>query len=188
MENLQIRLQNLCSRDSKGFQALNNVDKEKPIPSIPFSKGQMEHLSKLFSGSSTSSSSLMAQKGTTLTSYSGLTDKGEPWIIDSGASDHMSSCEKMFLSCSPCAGNQRVKIIDGSYSVVARIGSTDIGPNITLRAVLHVPKRSYNLLSISKITKDVDSVVNFSSFLRVFQDRTSGRRIGSGKELSGLLL
>ena len=45
---------------------------------------------------------------------------------------------------------------------------------------------SCNLLSISKITKDLNCVVNFSHSVCVFQDQISRKRIGSAREFDGL--
>lgn len=151
-----------------------------------FSKDQIEQLRKMLAIPQASSTSLMAQKGTLLTAFGGLTKQGEPWIIDSGATDHMTGCEKLFSSYNPSPGNHKVRVADGSLSVVAGTGTIKISSNITLKAVLHVPNLSCNLLSISKITKDLDCVINFSASTCVFQDRTSGRRIGSAKEVDGL--
>ncbi|KAG6518776.1 hypothetical protein ZIOFF_022257 [Zingiber officinale] len=35
-----------------------------------------------------------------------------PWIIDSGATDHMSSCSHPFDTYSPCSGNEKIRIVD----------------------------------------------------------------------------
>ena len=42
-----------------------------------------------------------------------------PWIIDSGAFDHMTDAHHLFSTCSPCAGNLKVKIANGTLSLVA---------------------------------------------------------------------
>ena len=72
-----------------------------------------------------------------------------PWIIDSGASDHMTSTSNFFLSYTPCAGHEKVRIADGTFSPIAGKGSVQISPSICLKSVLHVPKLACNLLSVS---------------------------------------
>ena len=139
----------------------------------------------MLSASSSSSTSLIEKNCTIMTTYGSLTEKGEPWIIDSRATDHMTRCEKMFTAYAPSPGNHRVKIADGSFSVIASVGTIKISPNISLQAV-HVPNLSCNLLSISEITKDLNCVVNFSPSVCVFQDQISGKRIGSAREFDGL--
>ena len=74
----------------------------------------------------------------------------------------------MFTTYAPSPGNHQVKIADDSFSVVVGVGIVKINPNISLQAVLHVLNLSCNLLSISKITKDLNCVVNFSHSVCVF--------------------
>ncbi|RVW20671.1 hypothetical protein CK203_112325 [Vitis vinifera] len=62
-----------------------------------------------------------------------------PWIIDSGATDHMTGSSQIFSSYKPCAGNKKIKIADGSLSAIAGKGSVFISPSLTLHNVLHVP-------------------------------------------------
>ena len=80
----------------------------------------------------------------------------------------MTSCQRLFQSYTPSPGNHKVKVVDGSYSVVAGVGSIKINSTITLNSVLHIPSLSCNLISISKITKELNCVVNFSSSMCVF--------------------
>ena len=150
-----------------------------------------EHLEKLYKlltptssfGSITESgSSHLEQKGTFLTALSGVIKEPKPCIIDSGATDHMIGCAKLFSSYTPSPGNVKVKIADGSLSTVAGTGSIEIYPNIVLNSVLHVLKLSYNLISISKLTRDQNCIAIFSQYLCDFQDRISGRRIGTARE------
>ena len=94
------------------------------------------------------SSGSLAQKGTLLTALSTMSHI-TPWIIDSGASDHMTYAHHLFSAYSPCVGNLKVKIADGTLSSVASKESIRISKSITLNPVLHVPNLSCNLLSIS---------------------------------------
>ncbi|RVW30585.1 hypothetical protein CK203_086063 [Vitis vinifera] len=63
-----------------------------------------------------------------------------PWIIDSGASDHMANSSKAFSNYIPCPGNQKIKIADGALVTVAGQGDVFLTSSLTLRNVLHVPK------------------------------------------------
>ncbi|WP_409241125.1 hypothetical protein, partial [Escherichia coli] len=56
-------------------------------------------------------------------------------IIDSGATDHMTGFSKLFSSYSPFAGNKRIKIVDGSLSVIAGIGTIKLTLLLTLHDV-----------------------------------------------------
>ena len=57
-----------------------------------------------------------------------------------------------------------------------------------LQSVLHVPNLDYNLLSISKLTKDLNCITKFSSHLCEFQALNSERTIGSAEMCAGLYL
>ena len=91
----------------------------------------------------------------------------------------MTRYEKLFTSYILSFRNHKVKIKDGSFLVVVGIGTIEINPNITLKSVIHMPKLSCNFLSISKITKDLNCVVNFSPSICIFQDMILKRTIGS---------
>ena len=67
----------------------------------------------------------------------------------------MTSSSQLFSSYSPCVGNKKIKIVDGSLYVIADMGSVIISPTLTLHKILHVPNLSFNLLSISKLTSDL---------------------------------
>lgn len=71
----------------------------------------------------------------------------------------MTGCSKLLSTYTPCAGNKKVKIVDGSLSAIARTEAVKISPSITLHDVLHVPKLSCNLVSISKITNNLNVVL-----------------------------
>ncbi|XP_057951969.1 uncharacterized protein LOC131146397 isoform X2 [Malania oleifera] len=108
--------------DSHTYQATAEETQEPSTNSdaIPFAKEQLEHLYKLFQSpklSLTPSCSLV-QKGNSLaTAFLGvIPDSVHSWIIDFGATNHMTGCSKFFSSYSPCAGNKKVKIADGSLS------------------------------------------------------------------------
>lgn len=154
------------------------------IPS--FTKEQLEQLQKLLTP--IPSSSLLAQKGIFQipTVFHASAKVPDPWIIDSGATDHMTGCIHFFSSYAPSPDHFKVRIADGSLSVVAGMGTIKITPSIILKSVLHVPKLSCNLLSVSQITKDLNCVANFSHSSCEFQDLISGRRIGSAREHGGL--
>ncbi|KAK2997364.1 hypothetical protein RJ639_025480 [Escallonia herrerae] len=85
-----------------------------------------------------------------------------------------------------CPRNKKIKIADGSLSTIAGTGSIVLSPSITLHNVLHVPKLSCNLLSISKLTNDLKYQANFYSTRCEFQEMVSGRMIGSARASDGL--
>ena len=154
-----------------------------------FTKEQLSHLYKLFQSPQFSNPSCsLAKKGNYFIAALSCKNLNPycSWIIDSGATDHMTGSLKLFCSYNPCAGNKKIKIADGSLSVIAGIGSIVISPSLTLHKVLHVPNLSCNLLSISKLTRDLNCQVNFFPSYFDFQELTSGKTIGSARESGGL--
>ena len=161
--------------DSRALQTVNNdsqkqqVDFETPA----FTKEQLSQLYKLFKSSqfSITPTCSFAQNGNLLTVALSCktSDPSCSWIIDSRATEHMTSSSQLFSSCSPCAGNKKIKIDDGSLSVIAGMGSVIISPTLTLHKVLHIPNLSCNFLSISKLTSDLKCRANFFPFSMSFR-------------------
>ncbi|KAA0066678.1 UBN2_3 domain-containing protein [Cucumis melo var. makuwa] len=106
-------------------------------------------------------------------------DGKNPWILDSRAIDHLKGSSKHFISYVPCAGNEKIRIADGSLALIAGKGQIVPSDGFTLQSVLHVPKLSYNLLSISKITRELHCKAIFLSVSVYFQDMSSRRTIGT---------
>ncbi|PON66130.1 hypothetical protein PanWU01x14_111810 [Parasponia andersonii] len=102
----------------------------------------------------------VAQAGSTPSANSSFSPFA-PWIIDSSTSDHMTSLSHLFITYSPYPINKKFKIADGSMSPITGKGSIKISKKIELKFVLHVPKFSCNLLSISKLSRDSNCRVIF---------------------------
>ena len=73
----------------------------------------------------------------------------------------MTNAHHLFSTYSPCVGNLKVKIADGTLSPIAGKGSIRIYESITLNPVLHVPNLSCNLLSNSQLTKQSNCLAKF---------------------------
>ncbi|KAA0051253.1 Beta-galactosidase [Cucumis melo var. makuwa] len=69
-------------------------------------------------------------------------------IAQSGSSEH-------FISYAPCVGNEKIRIVDSSLAPITGKGQIAPSDSFTFQNVLHVSKLSYNLLSISKITREL---------------------------------
>lgn len=59
----------------------------------------------------------------------------------------------------------KVRIVDGYYSFVARNGNIPATSNLLLSFILHVLNFTLNLLSISHLTKSLNCSVTFSLLL-----------------------
>lgn len=108
------------------------------------------------------------------------------WILDSGATDHMTPSSKQFSTYSPCPSNKKIVTADGTLVTVAGIGDIQLNHFITLKRVLHVPKLSMNLVSIQKLTNDLSCNVIFQNDCCIFQNKESGMTIGRARERNGL--
>lgn len=89
-----------------------------------------------------------------MTALSSVSEKQELWVIDSRASDHITGCESFFSSYAPSFNTFKVRMADGWLSTVVGTGTIKISPKIVQENVR--PKLSCNLLSLSKITKDLN--------------------------------
>src|SRR4051812_14758705 len=95
----------------------------------------------------------------------------ETWIVDSGATNHMTHSSTEFISYTPCPSNKKIVTADGTFITVAGKGDIPLSQNLILRDVLHVPKLSAKLLSIHKLTTDLQCLVTFTPTLCKFQDQ-----------------
>ena len=95
-------------------------------------------------------------------------EKSQSWIVDSRASNHMTGDKSIFHRLLACGNSPHVRIADGTLSKVMGIGTVIASKNLTLHSVLYLPKLNCNLLSVSKLIKDMDCVAKFRSNTCVF--------------------
>jgi len=98
----------------------------------------------------------------------------------------MTYASNFFHTYTPCPSTRKITVADETTTTVAGVGDIHITPSLVLKNVLHVPKLSTNLMSIQKLTKDLNCHVTFYPSYCDFQDQDSGRRIGRAKEKDGL--
>ena len=92
-----------------------------------------------------------------------------------GNAHHMTNAHHLFSTYSPCVGNLKVKITDGTLSPIAGKGSICIYESITLNPIRHVPNLSCNLLSNSQLTKQSNCLAKFLSLIVLFRTYHRGR-------------
>ncbi|KAG7543853.1 Reverse transcriptase RNA-dependent DNA polymerase [Arabidopsis thaliana x Arabidopsis arenosa] len=107
------------------------------------------------------------------------------WIIDSGASHHVSYDKNLFESLSDGLSSA-VTLPTGSNVNIAGIGVIKLNAQITLTNVLYIPEFRLNLLSVSQLTRASKSRVFFDEECYIIQDHTKEQTIGRGKEIGGL--
>ncbi|RVW36465.1 Retrovirus-related Pol polyprotein from transposon TNT 1-94 [Vitis vinifera] len=109
-----------------------------------------------------------------------------PWILDSGASDHLSGNKDLFSSITTTSALPNVTLANGSQTVAKGIGLPLPLPSLPLTSVLYTPECPFNLISISKTTRTLNCSITFSDKFVTLQDRSTGKTIGIGRESQGL--
>lgn len=160
------------SRDDRGI-IISKDDYEKFIQS------------QISTGTHTSAIAMTSPSTGTPTAFVSTTTP-RTWVIDSGASAHMTGDAGILNSICPVNTFSTVKLADGSQSIITGIGNSSLLPTLSLDSVLHVPRFPLSLLSVSQLTKKLDCTITFSSSSCTLQDRQTRRIFGSGTESGGL--
>ena len=78
-----------------------------------------------------------------------------------------------------------VTLANGSQTIAKEINSACPLPSLPLTFVIYVPNSPFNLISISKLTHDLNCLITFSDNCITLQDKSMGRTIGIGSESLG---
>ena len=78
-------------------------------------------------------------------------DLSRAWILDSGATDHMTFSDKSFESYEKLAPGKNVRTTDGTLLHVVGFGSMKMQPIGTITKVFHVPNLFINLISVQRV-------------------------------------
>ena len=90
----------------------------------------------------------------------------------------MTSIKQEFVSLNLSRVHPSVKIADGTHSPILGNGVVQTIPSLTLTDVLYVQKFHVSLLSVSQFTKHNNCNITFFPSHCVFQDLSTGKRIG----------
>ena len=91
-----------------------------------------------------------------------LTHSSAPWIINTGASDHISGNKDIFSSLTFLSPIPTITLANGFQTIAKGIGSTCPLPSLPLTSVLYILDFPFNLISISKLIHDLHCVLIFS--------------------------
>ena len=83
------------------------------------------------------------------------------WILDSGATDHMTPLTEAFTSYEKIAPGKHVQTADGTLLQVIGIGNLNIQPIGNITNVLHVPKLFVRLIFVQRLAKIKDFNILF---------------------------
>ena len=82
-----------------------------------------------------------------------VSSSSSEWVIDSGATYHMTGNSSIFSTFQSQPSPSTVTLVDGSHSCVLGSGTIVPSPSIPLTSVLSLPNFSFNLMSVSKLTR-----------------------------------
>ncbi|WJZ94875.1 hypothetical protein VitviT2T_013699 [Vitis vinifera] len=108
------------------------------------------------------------------------------WVVDSGASNHMSNKLTNLYNFRPCSSSTFVSVADGKDVPVQGKGKTKLVSKTIESEVLYVPSFPVQLLSVQQLTSTLNCDVLFTSDKVLFQDRITKKTIGEGFQLHGL--
>ena len=107
------------------------------------------------------------------------------WILDSGATDHVTCSLNNLHSYEPI-NPVTVKLPNGHHVHATHSGIVHLSKTITLFDVLYIPTFTFNLISISKLVSSTDCALIFSSTSCMLQDTNNRMKIGIVEERHGL--
>jgi len=110
------------------------------------------------------------------------------WILDSGASKHVTGQSNEFASYTPYPSTYKetIQTADGTHQPIKGVGTVKCSPSIMLSSVLHVPSFPVNLLSLSALVDQMDCRVSFDRDHCIIQERKTGKELGTGIRYGGL--
>jgi hypothetical protein len=157
---------------------VSTVENEQPV--IGISQDQLKQLLSLLDNKTKGSSphaNVVTKPG-----LSKVTSRN--WIIDSGATDHISS--KLFTEKHTKCSLPPVLMPSGQKADIVAKGSLPINSVYYLHNVLCVPTFKVDLLSVSRLTRDLNCSIIFFPYWCLLQDLATRRMIGLGKQHNGL--
>lgn len=96
-----------------------------------------------------------------------VNDEKGSWIVDSGATCHMTSKLGRLTHSRDCVG-RKVYLSNGETTAVTHTGDCDITTGESIKNVLVVPAFNCDLLSVYQITRQLKCSINFFPEFVVF--------------------
>lgn len=148
--------------------ANNAVQTPSGSSEVQFTAQQLDHLLKLILGNvvqslrgSETDEELEACFSEMVTCNLANNANSNSWIIDSGASDHMTSKVHNISNVRAVHTQMTINLPTGDASAITHIGDAVLHNGIVLTNVLVVPQFKHNLLSIHKLARDNECQVQF---------------------------
>ena len=117
-----------------------------------------------------------------------VTSSSSEWVIDSGATDHMTSNYNLFSAFQSHLSTSSVTLADGSQSCVLESSIIFPTPSLPLSFVLSLPNFSFNLIFVGKLTRAHKCYISFVPGFCLFRDLMTKQIISRGRESGGLYI
>ena len=85
-----------------------------------------------------------------------------PWILDSGAYDHLFGNKDIFFSLTITSPLPTITLANGTPTMAKGIGFACPFPSLPLTSVLYFLDSPFNFISISKLIHDLNCSITFS--------------------------
>ena len=108
------------------------------------------------------------------------------WILDSGATDHMTSVKDFFITYEKIIPGKHVQTADGTLLPVIGIGNIKMQPIGILTNVLHIPKLFVSLISVQRLAKIKEYNILFDDLDAYLCNKVQGWKIGLARIQQGL--
>lgn len=161
-------------------------------PGLLFTPQQLEQLAQLVPQLQLSSSKVGDTEDEPGYHFSGMIsckkalNATNEWIIDSGASDHMTPRPDFLNKATPILNSSLINLPNGDTSVISHTGTVTLPNGLHLDGVLCVPNFKHSLLSVQKLVKDNACQVQFFPNHCCIIDTVSNKVLGLGHAKNGL--
>ncbi|GJS24279.1 putative RNA-directed DNA polymerase [Tanacetum coccineum] len=170
-------------KDRQGKQRPRTVRVEGELwPTLGITEAQYQQLIKVLEAKG----GIVRQEQTPIVNMSGKFDKEGMWIVDSGCTEHITCYDSMLKNKFKKNYEPPVTIPNGETIAVEGRGSCTLPNGVDVNDVLHIPKFKCNLLSVSKLSRDLNCAITFLPESFFMHDIRSGTLIGTGKCQNGL--
>nr|XP_025883619.1 uncharacterized protein LOC101258793 [Solanum lycopersicum] len=110
------------------------------------------------------------------------------WIVDSGATDHMVRTKDLLTHGSTVKSSGHVQLPNGDSTKVTHSGCSQLQGGEVVKNVLYVPDLNFNLLSVAKLTRQLNCCAIFYPDFFILQDLFTGKVKEIGEENGGLYI
>lgn len=170
---------NTAPKATGGQKFAANVQAEASEHSLGFTPQQLEQLAKLVPQLTMQQPKYPDTDDELDYHFSGMLScfnamsSSKEWIVDSGATDHMTCDTTLLDKMTVFSGGHNINLPTGEGVVISHKGQVSLVPKLTLQNVLVVPSFKHNLISVQKLLKDNACEVQFLPSHCVIADRVT---------------